>query len=133
MLPDRIIEDGSLRLADGRVSVSVRIPWYRSLPLSSVTNVQLTIDEKPVPVESIVWRTAAGESYGLDDLAPRHDQWWFVLDSAVIEGDAPAGLSPGDHDVAVQVGLYIPYLPAGDGVLAIAEKDRKTLKLEEAA
>lgn len=133
MLADRMLEEGSLRVDDGRVSVSVRIPWYRTLPLSSVTAVELWIDGRQVEPQSVRWRAADGNSFRLDELPLRHDQWWDVLDSAQLEGEAPIELEAGDHDVCVQVGLYIPYLPAGDGVLAIAEKDRKTMRLEMAA
>ena len=32
MIPDRIIEQGTLVTSDGRTSVEVRLPWYRALP-----------------------------------------------------------------------------------------------------
>ena len=37
MIPDRIIEQGTLTTAGSRASVEVRLPWYRALPGSSVS------------------------------------------------------------------------------------------------
>lgn len=130
MLPDQILEPGTLRAADGRVSVSVRIPWYRALPLSSITGVRLRIDGHEVPRATIVWQTAEGERYTLDELPPRHDRWWFVLDSAIIEGDLPTISDADEHGVHVEIGLYIPYVPAANGAPAIHEQDRKAMRLE---
>lgn len=133
MLRDQIIEPGTLRAAAGRVSVSVRMPWYRALPLSSITGVTFSIDGHEVPRESIVWRTTAGVGYALDELPPRHDTWWFVLDSAVIEGDLPQLAELEGHEVQVQIGLYIPYVPTAEGPPIVRETDRKTMTLEQAA
>jgi hypothetical protein len=132
LLPDQIIEPNTLRTDDGRVSVSVRIPWYRALPLSSISQVSLDIDGQQVPTESIVWLTAHGERYALDELPPRHDKWWFVLDSAVLEGELPPLAEADEHEVHVVIGLYIPYVPAADGAPLVLEQDRKTMKLERA-
>ena len=134
MLPDKIIEPGSLRIDDRRVRLSLRMPWYRALPLSSVADLSWTIDEVPVPRESITW-TVNDQTYALDDLPPRHDQWWYVLDPARIEGDLPVGLSSnadGDagHNIGVVLDLFIPYITTDFGVLKISETDRKRLTPE---
>lgn len=133
MLPDQIIEPGTLRTADGRVSVSVRMPWYRALPLSSITAVTFSIDGHEVPRASIVWRTAKGDEYTLDELPPRHDTWWFVLDSATLEGALPPIAETAEHEVRVQIGLYIPYVPTADGPPVVRETDKKTMTLEQLA
>lgn len=130
MLPQRIIEAGTLVSQGHRVSITVRIPWYRALPLSSITDVAFAIDGVDVPRDSITW-TVDGATYRLDDLPACHDEWWFVLDSAVIEGDLPEIRQADEHDVHVFIGLYIPYLPAGDQILKIGEQDRKRMPLIE--
>lgn len=132
MLADSIIEANTLEAANGRVRVSVRMPWYRALPLSSVTGVKFAIDGIPVDSDSIRF-TVNGQSYALSDLPERHDLWWYVLDSAVLEGDLPALENRDEHEVHVFIGLFIPYLPKADGVRAIGDQDRKTMPLKEAA
>lgn len=132
MLADSIIEPDTLEAADGRVRISVRMPWYRALPLSSVTGVRFALDGIPVESESIRF-ILNGESYALADLPDRHDRWWYVLDSAVLEGALPALDARDIHEVHVFIGLYIPYLPKADGVRAIGDQDRKSMPLKEAA
>jgi hypothetical protein len=127
MLADHIIEEGTLRRTGDRVSVSVRLPWYRALPLSSITDVELEVDGVPLPHDGITF-TVNGRDHRLDDLPPLHTEWWYVLDSARLAGDLPAGWPTADSvAVRVRIGAYIPYLPAGPGFIKIGEQDRKTL------
>jgi hypothetical protein len=133
MLPDRMIEPGTLEAAGDRVRISIRMPWYRALPFSSVAGVTWTIDGHEVSADSLTW-TCDGTTLPLAALGERHDLWWYVLDSAVVEGDLPAGVAAGgEHDVAIALGLYIPYITTDLGVLRLEERDRKPMQLEVAA
>ena len=49
MIPDRIIEQGTLTTTGDRASVEVRIPWYRALPGSCIAGATLTIDGIAAP------------------------------------------------------------------------------------
>jgi hypothetical protein len=124
MMPELIIEPDSLTVNEGRARMSVRMPWYRALPLSSVADVRWSVDGREVRKDSITW-TVDGETYRLADLPPRHDRWWYVLDSAVIEGDLDIG--SGNHRVEVTLALYIPYITTDHGVLLIEESDAKEM------
>ena len=134
MMRDNIIEPGSLRLENNRLSVKVHMPWYRALPLSSVCDLALDIDGNAVAPESIRW-VINGQDYAADDLPPLYQDWWFVTDAAVLSGEltpeAAAGLDlSAEHDVHVGLGIYIPYIDAGAGTLLVHEGDRKTLRIE---
>jgi hypothetical protein len=131
MMPEQIIEPGTLTVRGNRVGLSVRMPWYRALPLSSVADVVWTVDGVPVPRESITW-TTDGRTRRLDELPPRHDEWWYVLDSAELEGHLPS-VGDGEHEVSVTLALYIPYITTDFGVLKIEEKDTKTMPVAVAA
>ncbi|MEU5099233.1 DUF6379 domain-containing protein [Streptomyces sp. NPDC020996] len=126
MMSEQIIEPGTLAFHGDRVRVSVRMPWYRALPLSSVAGVGWTVDGAEVPHESITW-TVDGRTYRLDELPARHDLWWYVLDSAEIEGALPALADRDEHEVSVTLSLYIPYITTDLGVLRIEESDTKTM------
>jgi hypothetical protein len=132
MMPELIIEHGTLTSHGERIGLSIRMPWYRALPLSSVADVQWTVDGKRVPQETITW-TVDGLTWRLDELPPRHDEWWYVLDSARIEGDRPDLENRDEHEVRVTLALYIPYITTDLGVLKIEEKDTKTMPLEVTA
>ncbi|WP_307114409.1 C-glycoside deglycosidase beta subunit domain-containing protein [Sinomonas atrocyanea] len=134
MLPERIIDPESFAASGERVRLSIRMPWYRALPLSSVADVQWTVDGAAVPRDSITW-TVGGTTRRLDELPPRHDEWWYVLDSAVLEGAAPAGgdrpasdAGEPEHEVAIVLALFIPYITTDFGVLKIEESDRKRMR-----
>ncbi|HYP72641.1 MAG TPA: DUF6379 domain-containing protein, partial [Microbacterium sp.] len=55
MIPDRIIEQGTLVVDGPRAQVEVRIPWYRALPGSCIAAAGLTIDGVAAPAESLRW------------------------------------------------------------------------------
>lgn len=131
MLAERMIEGDTITTDGSAAVVSLRIPWYRALPLSSVTNVRLSIDGEPITSERIRFQVN-GSRYGLADLVGRYDEWWYVLDSAALVIDN-ARLEPGPHEVDLNLGLYLPYLPAGDMVLVQNEHRVKTLQVEESA
>ena len=61
MIPDRIIEDGTLRTDGGRTSVEVRIPWYRALPASCIADVGLIVDGAAAPKETLRPRVIWGD------------------------------------------------------------------------
>lgn len=126
MIPDRIIEQGTLTTDSGRASVEVRLPWYRALPASCISEVALAVDGVPAPADSLTW-TMNGQTHRIAELATRVDDWWFPLDSAVVTGDLP--VEPGgEHRVDVELKVYIPYIVIGDGeVLRIEEHDTKTM------
>ena len=48
-MPNGLIAEDSLRVHPEGFALSLTLPWYRSLWLSSVTSLQLTIDGVEVP------------------------------------------------------------------------------------
>lgn len=127
MIPDRIIEQGTLTTDGTRVAVEVRVPWYRALPASCIGQAGLTIDGQAVPTESLRWEMN-GTTFTFDELSTNVESWWFPADSAVLSGELP--ISPdADHEVGVDLTLYIPYIVISDSeVLHIEEHDVKTMK-----
>lgn len=92
------------RTADG-AELRLRSPWYRALPLSCI-DVELTVDGERVDDERI--RFAVNDrDYTTDELHERYDEFWFTLDPMRLR---VRGVTPGEHDVAVRLGLRIPYL-----------------------
>ncbi|MFD5214270.1 DUF6379 domain-containing protein [Microbacterium sp. NPDC058345] len=127
MIPDRIIEQGTLTTDGRRVAVEVRVPWYRALPASCIGQAGLTIDGTPVPTESLRWEMN-GTTFTFDELAANVESWWFPADSAVLSGELPIDADT-DHEVGVDLTLYIPYIVISDSeVLHIEEHDVKTMK-----
>lgn len=127
MIPDRIIEQGTLTTDGHRAAVEVRIPWYRALPASCIADAKLTIDGVAAPAESLRWAMNGAERT-FADMRDDTQSWWFPLDSAVLSGDL--AIEPGvDHEVRVDLTLYIPYIIISDTeTLHIEETNTKTMK-----
>lgn len=129
VIPDRIIEQGTLRARDGRVAVEVRLPWYRALPASCISGATLTVDGAEAPAASLRWELNGVEST-FDEMKTNTQSWWFPTDSAVLSGDL--AVDAGEHEVRVDLELYIPYIIiADDQVLHIEEHDTKTMTVRQ--
>lgn len=128
MIPDRIIEQGTLTTDGARSAVEVRIPWYRALPGSCIAGAVLRIDGVPAAEDSLRW-TMNGRTFTFDELVDETDEWWFPTDSVVLSGDLPIEAGDAEHEVDVDLKLYIPYIVIGENeVLHIEEHDRKIMK-----
>jgi hypothetical protein len=130
MIADRIIEQGTLTTQDGRTAVEVRIPWYRALPGSCIAGAALSIDGVAAPEESLRW-TMNERTFSFAELMEETGEWWYPLDSAVLSGDLPVGDLLAEHEVRVDLKLYIPYIITDHGVLHIEEHDTKTMKVAQ--
>ena len=128
MIPDRIIEQGTLTTDGRRVEVEVRLPWYRALPGSCIAAAGLRIDGTPAADDSLRW-TMNGRTFTFDELVDETGEWWFPTDSVVLSGDVPVAADASEHQVDVDLKLYIPYIVISDSeVLHIEEHDTKTMK-----
>ena len=109
MMVDKIIEDGSLRAVDGGFTFGIRLPWYRSVPLSDVEVVSVSVDQMPVAPESIRF-AVNGQSWGLGELRRLTKEFWFVTDTAELRASG-SKLAPGsEHDVELVIAVYPPYI-----------------------
>jgi hypothetical protein len=128
VIPDRIIEQGTLRTSGDRAAVEVRLPWYRALPGSCIAGATLTVDGVEAPAASLRW-TMNDTEFTFEELVTNTDEWWFPTDSAVLSGAVPITDPAAEHTVEVALTLYIPYIVISDSeVLHIEEHDRKTMK-----
>jgi hypothetical protein len=127
VIPDRIIEEATLTTDGARAAVEVRLPWYRALPGSCISEVGFTVDGVAAPTDSLRW-TMNGRTFRIGDLADQVDEWWFPADAVLVEGDIELAADDRDHTVDVELKIYIPYIVTDHGVLRIEEHDTKTMK-----
>jgi hypothetical protein len=70
-----------------------------------------------------------GRTFTFDELVDETGEWWFPTDSVVLSGDVPVAADETEHQVDVDLKLYIPYIVISDDeVLHIEEHDTKTMK-----
>ncbi len=106
----RLLNDAGLRVGNDRLEIDVRLPWYRSLPLSVVDVFALSVDGRAVEKERMRFRIN-DKSLALDDLKDQVEEFWFVLDPAVIEVRMPVTGADAPHEIELQLDLYPPYIP----------------------
>lgn len=104
----------SATLAGSALELSVRLNWYRSLPLSCVERLEISLDGAPLPAQRTALEVdAAAGSAG--------EPWWPVLASGRVRVALDADPAEGEHAVELVMGTRIPYLvdPAGQAVVIV--------------
>jgi hypothetical protein len=108
MMSHRVISDDGLKAHASGCAVAIRIPWYRSLPLSVIEVVEVEIDGAAIDLDRVTF-SIEGETLALEELQHR-TEIWFVLDDAYLNiADAPVSRGS-EHDVAVTLAIYPPYI-----------------------
>jgi len=106
----------SATLTDDALELSVRLNWYRSLPLSCVEQLEVRLDGEPLEPATV---ELDGIRSPIADLATADDRWWHVLDAARVRVPLRHAPEPGRHEVELVLGSRIPYLVAPDGSAAV--------------
>jgi hypothetical protein len=127
----RVISDNGLSATAQGYRIDIRLPWYRSLPVSTVEVGPVSIDGIVVDPNEIAFELG-GKAYPLSEMASQVHEVWFVLDSAFLNLKAPA-LNPkapvpvkgSAHEVCVTLNLYPPYIRG----LKRMTRDCKTLRI----
>jgi hypothetical protein len=92
--------------------LKVRLTSYRSLPLSCIEGIQLSIDDEQIDPQNIVL-VLNNYSHKLDELRGLSKVWWFILDYADLFVPRAQPLEPGVHDVQGTLVTVEPYATAG--------------------
>jgi hypothetical protein len=112
-LEAQVLGDTAVRAAEGGYEVDLHLAWYRSLPLSCLEGIDLTIDDVAAPRESLRVKVD-GRELGLDDLPELDDEWWFVQDALTVLVPADEARPQGaEVDVDVMLATRIPYIIIG--------------------
>jgi Domain of unknown function (DUF6379) len=122
-LAANILENDGLRAVDGGFELDIHLNWYRSLPLSSLKTLELTVNGELVAREEITF-LVNGNEYALDELQEHWDEMWFVLDPATLRVRRPL-VRPGvGAEVSLRLGNRIPYILVGANTAFESISDR---------
>lgn len=117
-MPNGLLDDASLRVHPDGFALSLTLPWYRSLWLSSVTSLQVTIDGEEVPQSDLALELA-GTRYALDELGQQSDVLWYLQEHPLLIARRDEPVALGDaHDVGIVGEFRLPYMqiaPGADG------------------
>ena len=107
---DTVLSDDSLIRRPEGLGIALTVPWYRSLWLSSVSDIQVSVEGREIPRDDL--RVQLGErTYRPEELADQWDVLWFIQDRLVVV--VPLAEPPAEGrevDVEVTVDLRLPYM-----------------------
>lgn len=110
MFVNRVISNNGLAVTDKGVDIDIRLPWYRTLPLSVVGVTDVQIDGKKIDLTLLTFEVN-GKTFHLNELAGQYTEWWYVLDSAFLHVPGVQILRGTEHQVRVTVSIRPPYIP----------------------
>ena len=107
---DTVLSDDSLISRPEGLGIALTVPWYRSLWLSSVSDIAVSIEGREIPTDQL--QVELGErSFRVDELQEQWDVLWFIQDRLVVVvplDEPPAEGEP--VDVEATVDLRLPYM-----------------------
>lgn len=114
-MPNGLIHDDSLRVHPEGFALALTIPWYRSLWLSSVSTLQLTVDGEQVPQDDLTL-DIGHRRYSIAELPDQSDTLWFLQQHPllIVRRDEPFALGE-THDIVLHGELRLPYMQIAPG------------------
>lgn len=114
-----VLREDAVRSTSSGYEVDIHLAWYRSLPLSCVEDIRVTVAGRGASREAIrVLRD--GRELSLDDLAGSIDEEWFVQDALTVAVPNSSPVEPGSEvDIEVTVATRIPYIIIGPGTALV--------------
>jgi Domain of unknown function (DUF6379) len=124
-----LIEENSLRITADGFQVKVRENWYRSLPLSCIEKVAVTLDGVQVSQEAVRFGVN-GSLRTLQELEDLTTETWYVQDSAILHVRQPGKLSAGQtYTIEVEIILRAPYILVGPGKFLTLPTKHKSVQV----
>jgi hypothetical protein len=107
---DTVLSDDSLTRRPEGLGIALTVPWYRSLWLSSVSDIAVSVAGREIPTDDL--RVELGErTYRVGELADQWDVLWFIQDRLVVVVPLDEPPAEGQEvDVEVTVDLRLPYM-----------------------
>jgi hypothetical protein len=107
---DTVLSDDSLISRPEGLGIALTVPWYRSLWLSSVSDIAVSVAGREIPKEQL--RVELGErSFSVGELQDQWDVLWFIQDRLVVVVPLDEPPAAGQAvDVEVTVDLRLPYM-----------------------
>ena len=107
---DTVLTENSLLRRPEGLGIALTVPWYRSLWLSSVSDLAVSVEGLEIPTADLRVELGA-RTYRVDELADQWDVLWFIQDRLVVV--VPLDEPPAEGqavDVEVTVDLRLPYM-----------------------
>jgi len=114
-MPNGLIAQDSLRPHPDGLALTLTIPWYRSLWLSSVSTLRVTVDGAEIPADDLALELA-GTRYAIAELPQQSETLWFLQQHPllIVRREEPVALGD-QHRVEIFGELRLPYMQIAPG------------------
>jgi hypothetical protein len=110
-----VLHGNAVRANRAGYEVDVHLAWYRSLPLSCLEDISITIAGRTI-VRDDIRILRDGRKWTLDELAELVDEEWFVQDALTFLLPDASPEKPGSEiDILLTLATRIPYIIIGPG------------------
>jgi sugar phosphate isomerase/epimerase len=114
-MPNGLLDDSSLRTHPEGLALALTLPWYRSLWLSSVSTLRLTVNGQDVPAEDL-FLELGGVRYALADLPAQSQTLWYLQEHPLLIARRDNTVSLGARVRVRLIGeLRLPYMQIAPG------------------
>ena len=114
-MPNGLLDDASLRTHSEGLALALTLPWYRSLWLSSVSSLRLTVDGQDVPAENLSLELG-GVRYALPDLPAQSETLWYLQEHPLLIATTESPVALGEQHTVRLIGeLRLPYMQIAPG------------------
>ncbi len=111
----RLIDPDGFAATDDGFRLSIRLNWYRSLAISCLETLKVSLDGQPIAPEAVRLELN-GKVLSLAEAEDAVEEYWFVQDSLGIRVAGAGQVKTGEsHEVAVEYALRFPYIAIGPG------------------
>jgi hypothetical protein len=112
---DTVLSSQSLIATANGVTLALTIPWYRSLWVSSVTTVSVSVDGQAIAQDDLRFRIN-GKSFTIDEVPNQWEELWFLQDRAYLDIPlAKPGVVGEEHEIEFHIELRLPYMQIKPG------------------
>ncbi len=112
---DTLLNQKSLAATAKGMSLALTVPWYRSLWVSSVTSISVSIDGAPVSQDKLSFRLN-GQLWPMSEVPNQWETLWFMQDRAYLDMDlGKPGVAGEDHEITIHVEMRLPYMQIKPG------------------
>lgn len=117
-----ILSDNALSISNNEIVLAFHSHWYRSLPVASLVQLQVEINQKIIDLNKATFRLEE-KRFNFNDIEKMYNDWWFILDPIYLYTDnTDCSIRPNDLvDLKITIGLSMPYILTGkEGVPLLA-------------
>ncbi len=114
-MPNGLLDGSSLRPHPEGLALSLTLPWYRSLWVSSISSLRVFVGEQEIPTDDLALELG-GVRYPVADLPAQSEILWYLQEHPllIVRRDSPAAL--GEQYTIQLIGeLRLPYMQIAPG------------------